>query len=89
MVNKEVLVEEIQKSGLKKEFICSRLGMSLNTLNNKISGRTKFLVTEAFDLKTLLKMDDVLFRSIFLPNMSTMSAQGESHEEEKSADVGN
>lgn len=71
MIDREQLVEKIRTSGLKKEFIAAKIGMSLNSLNNKISGRTKFIINEAFKLKILLNLSDEEFNSIFLPSLST------------------
>lgn len=66
MPDRERLEERIQDSGLKKEFIAQKLGMSLNSLNNKISGRTSFLIGEAFKLKEILNLDEDVFNDIFL-----------------------
>lgn len=66
MPDRERLEERIQDSGLKKEFIAQKLGMSLNSLNNKISGRTSFLIGEAFKLKEILNIDEDVFNDIFL-----------------------
>lgn len=67
MANNELLSSKIQESGLKKEFIAKKMGMCLTTLNNKISGRTAVLVTEAFVLKDLLRLEEEEFKEIFLP----------------------
>lgn len=59
--NKELLSSKIRESGFRKEYIAQKLGMSLNSLNNKISGRTPFMIDEAYELKKLLNIesDDV------------------------------
>lgn len=59
------IAEVIKESGLKKEFIARELDISLTTLNNKLSGRTEFLVTEARRLQILLKISDDDFMKIF------------------------
>lgn len=64
--NKELLAEKIRASGYRKEHIAKQLGMSLNSLNNKISGRTPFMVDEAYGLKKILNIDSEDIELFFL-----------------------
>lgn len=75
MTNSEWLEAQIKNSGLKKQFISEKLGMSLNSLNNKLSGRTAFTVNEAIKLKLLIGIDETQFNDIFLNSMSTENRQ--------------
>lgn len=47
------LVAEIAKKGLKKTEIASRLGMTPETLKNKLTGKTEFTLDE---IKILLNI---------------------------------
>lgn len=49
------LQKDIQASGHRKDEIAVHMGVSLNTLNNKISNRTSFTVQEALNLSRILK----------------------------------
>jgi len=49
------LQKDIQESGHRKDEIAVRMGITLNTLNNKISNRTSFTVQEALGLSRILK----------------------------------
>lgn len=47
----------IAASGIKKQVIAEKLGITHACLNNKLSGKTKFYVEEAFALMVILHLD--------------------------------
>ena len=53
MVRKDLLVEAIKASGLKKQHIAATLGLSAQGLANKVDGLRAFKVEE---VQTLAKM---------------------------------
>ena len=54
MINSEKIESRIKELKLSKEAVCAGLGISLNSLNNKLHGRTAFTVQEARDLSCIL-----------------------------------
>lgn len=69
LTNSEWLETRIKNSGFKKQFIAEKLGISLNSLNNKISGRTLFTAQEAVGLKMLIGITEDQFDLIFFESM--------------------
>ena len=67
MINSEMLQQEIKESGLKLSFIAEKSGMSLMSLNRKISGETDFKVSEIIKISEILRLSDELKVQIFLP----------------------
>ena len=67
MVNTEVLTEIIEKSGLKREYIAQRLGITRQTLTAKIAGDSEFSVSEVralcdvLSIKKLRDIDQIFF----------------------------
>lgn len=55
MVNSEKIESKIKELRLSKEAVCAGMGISLNSLNNKLHGRTSFTVQEARDLSVILR----------------------------------
>ena len=51
------LKREINKSGLKKNFIAEKLDMKYDTFRRKLNGENEFKVSEVFNLCSLLKID--------------------------------
>ena len=54
MINSEKIESRIKELKLSKEAVCAGLGISLNSLNNKLHERTAFTVQEARDLSCIL-----------------------------------
>lgn len=50
----EILCEAIKESGLKKGAIAYKLGITTNSLNNKLNGISDFYVDEAIKLMGML-----------------------------------
>lgn len=57
MVNTEKLEFAIGKSGIKKQFLADKLGISTATFVNKLSGKTRFYAEEAILLLKLLQIN--------------------------------
>lgn len=54
MVNTEMLNELIDASGLKREYIAQRIGISRQALYSKILGETQFTIKEVAILSEVL-----------------------------------
>ncbi len=65
-INKTELENKIEKKGLKKSYICTKLNLSYQGLQNKLNGSTEFTANEIGILKDVLNLsaDDVV--NIFL-----------------------
>lgn len=68
MTDEKLLNEAIKASGLKKEYIASALGVTIQSLRNKISGRTEFTAPEVSELANILNLnaksvDRIFFKS--------------------------
>lgn len=66
-VDKELLEQKIEESGLKKGYLCEQLDLSRNGFNKKVSGLTPFRVPEVFTLCALLSISDRDKVKIFYP----------------------
>lgn len=65
MINTELLERVIAESGLKKGYIAEQLGVSRTTLNNYITNKAEFRVSQVNTLSTLLKIDEAQRTAIF------------------------
>ena len=65
MTNTMLLNRLIRESGLRKEVIAAAIGISLNSLNNKIANRTSFYADELYHLKALLNLTQAQFFEVF------------------------
>lgn len=54
------LVTEIIAQEMRREEVAAGIGVSYNTLNNKLRGHTPFTLDEAMTLKALLDYDGTL-----------------------------
>lgn len=66
MTNKELLTDEIAKSGLKITFIASKLGITREGFYKKINNETEFKASEVARLQEILnlsnrKRDEIFF----------------------------
>lgn len=68
-VDTKLLNEAIERSGLQSKFICSKLGVSRQSYNNKRSGRTAFRGSEVYVMCDLLRLNDEEKTKIFFPEM--------------------
>lgn len=65
MTDSLLLNRLIKESGLRKEVLAAALGISLNSLNNKIANRTSFYADELYHLKGLLNLSQEQFFNVF------------------------
>ena len=62
----ELLLRKIIKNkGMKYQFIADKLGISRETLHNKITGKSEFTVTEMRGLTDILKLEFEEIQSVF------------------------
>lgn len=54
MVDYEALRRKVKVSGYKRKYLAKRLGLSENSLRNKLDGRTQFKLHEVEQLARLL-----------------------------------
>lgn len=59
MVNTRRLTIAIDESGLKKQFLAEKLGLSIVTFWRKVKGESEFKLSEVVKLCELLKIRDV------------------------------
>ena len=69
MIDEKLLREAIAESGIKTNHIASCLGHTVQTLGNKISGKTEFTVSEMQTICKLLnltreKRDKIFFSKV-------------------------
>lgn len=68
MVDLVMLNEEIKNSGLKKNYIADRMGITVNGFNKKLTGKSDFKLSEAEKLCSILGIDSNKKKlDIFLP----------------------
>ena len=66
MVNTELLRETIDNSGISIIFIANKMGVFRESVYNKLSGTTKFKVSEITSISQALNLDDKKRNAIFL-----------------------
>lgn len=49
---------ELSKRGIQQTLLAKQLGLHENTINNKLSGKSKFTIEEAFAIKQTFFADD-------------------------------
>ena len=67
-IDTKLLYFYIEKSGLKKSFICETLGLSLEGFKKKCKGIIKFRMSEVYVLCDILKIPNEDKKKIFFPN---------------------
>ncbi len=65
MVNTNLFNEALKNHGDRKDGLAAKLGISRQTLSNKINNKTEFKNQEAIMIKDLLRLTDAEFVSIF------------------------
>lgn len=65
MVDTKTLNIKIKASGYKRRVLARMIGISDNSLRNKVQGQTQFRLDEAERLAKLLGMSDQTFLQIF------------------------
>lgn len=77
MTDTEKLQRVIIRSGYKKEFLADKLGITVQSLLNKITNRTEFNATQIESLCELLSIDVNERMAIFFKSELTKSAKEE------------
>ena len=67
LVNTELLNFYIERSGLRIDFICDKLGLSWAGFDKKRKGEIPFRAAEVYVLKDLLRLTDDEASKVFLP----------------------
>lgn len=65
MLDAELLSKTIVKSGLKKNYIAQRLGLSTYGLQKKINSESEFKASEIKQISILLNLSNELREKIF------------------------
>lgn len=65
MTNTELLLQKIKGSGLKINYICSKLGITWHGFTPKVRGEVQFKQSEILGLQKLLGLTDSEVREIF------------------------
>jgi hypothetical protein len=65
MTNRELLNERIDASGFKRQYIAEQLGITRESLGNKIAGRSEFVASEIKTLCKLLRINNADMKRIF------------------------
>lgn len=65
MTNTALLKKRIEESGLKHKYIADKIGITVQSLGNKVSGRNEFKVSEMLIICDLLMITgrdrDIIF----------------------------
>lgn len=75
-MNRELLIKKINDSGLTRKSIAYKMGISPNSLQNKLTGKYEFTYTETIMLTQILRLIESEYLDIFLPNMFAQCTQG-------------
>lgn len=65
MVNTTYLQNEIKSRGVSKMALCEKMGINLQSLNNKLTGRTSFRADEIYRMSKALYLSKEELVSIF------------------------
>lgn len=65
MINLKALDDAIAASGLKRQFIADKIGITRYSLLNKLKGKTEFTASEMHTLRVVLRMNLRDFNRIF------------------------
>lgn len=78
MINLGLLNKMLRDSGIKRAKLMEVMGLSYTSLKKKLDGEVDFKVTEAVQIKALLKMTNQDFMRVFLSNEVGNMPTGES-----------
>ena len=70
-MNIDLLIEKINASGYTRKSIALKMGITPNSLKNKLSGRSKFNYLEIVNITRILRLDQKDYLDIFLPGEFT------------------
>ena len=60
MTNTALLRRRIEECGLRMDEIAQTIGISTNSLHNKLNGKTQFLSKEIVVISRILEIEDVM-----------------------------
>ena len=75
MVDLKLLVKTINESGLTREEIAGKVGLTREGLWNKLSGKTEFTASELAGMKKVLSLSNTRFRRIFFATDRELNSQ--------------
>lgn len=70
-MNIDLLIEKINASGYTRKSIALKMGITPNSLKNKLSGRSKFNYLEIVNITHILRLSQKDYLDIFLPGEFT------------------
>lgn len=66
----------LQDKGIKRSYLAKKLGISYNTLTNKLTGRSEFSILQIVKIKEVLELDDEFSNNLFFnPNFETIKSK--------------
>lgn len=65
MVDYAALNQAIDESGMKKNAVAGRLGLTAQTFNSRVTGKSEFKLSEVQELCKLLRFDQSQRQHIF------------------------
>jgi len=74
MVDLNMLNTAIKESGLRRDYIADRLGITRVSLYNKLEGVTEFTASELAGMKDVLHLTQAVFRRIFFASESELNS---------------
>ena len=76
-MNPEIIGKRVKilmtRKGIKRSYLAKMMGISYNTLTNKLNGKSEFSVIQIAKIKQLLELNDELSANIFFnPNFEML-----------------
>ena len=66
----------LQDKGIKRSYLAKKLGISYNTLTNKLTGKSEFSILQIVKIKEILELDDEFSTNLFFnPNFETIKSK--------------
>lgn len=66
----------LQDKGIKRSYLAKKLGISYNTLTNKLTGKSEFSILQIVKIKEVLELDDEFSNNLFFnPNFETIKSK--------------
>lgn len=66
----------LQDKGIKRSYLAKKLGISYNTLTNKLTGKSEFSILQIVKIKEILELDDEFSSNLFFnPNFETIKSK--------------
>ncbi len=65
MINQAALMQAMQESGMKKYAVAGKMGIDPRSLDNKLTGKSEFKISEAEQLSDILHLTRSQRQQIF------------------------